>query len=305
VGLPESLVRYVTRTLESVILDDASSLNGFSTDPYIVQHHTRSVLCLPLINQTKLTGVLYLEHNLASYVFTPERITVLKVLASQAAISLENRRLYLDLGDREAKIRRLVDANVLGIFFWNLEGAIVGANEAFLRLVQYSREDLVSGLVRWTELTSDEWRDRDKQAIADVIRTGIVQPFEKEYLRKDGARVPVLLGSAMFEGSRSEGVSFVLDLSEQKRAEGEISALKDELYRENLALRDAYREISELKEKLVQEKLIWNRKSAARWISSRLWETVQHSCACCNWSRPSDPAIQLFCYSVKQERVRS
>jgi formate hydrogenlyase transcriptional activator len=210
---------------------------------------------LPLINQTKLTGVLYLENNLASYVFTPERITVLKVLASQAAISLENTRLYLDLGDREAKIRRLVDANVLGIFFWNLEGAIVGANEAFLRMVQYGREDLVSGLVRWTELTPDEWRERDKQAIADVIRTGIVQPFEKEYLRKDGARVPVLLGSAMFEGSRSEGVSFVLDLSEQKRAEEEINALKDKLYRENLALRDAYREISELKEKLVQEKL--------------------------------------------------
>jgi PAS domain S-box-containing protein len=255
VGLPESLIRYVTRTHESVILDDASSQNGFSTDPYILQHQTRSILCLPLINQAKLTGVLYLENNLASHVFTPERITVLKVLASQAAISLENTRLYRDLEDREAKIRRLVDANVLGIFFWNLEGAIVGANEAFLRMVEYSREDLVSGRVRWTDLTPDEWRERDEQAIADVIRTGTVQPFEKEYFRKDGTRVPVLLGSAMFEGSRDGGVAFVLDLSEQKRAEGEIGALKDQLYRENLALRDAYREISELKEKLVQEKL--------------------------------------------------
>jgi PAS domain S-box-containing protein len=255
VGLPESLVRYVTRTHESVILDDASSQNGFSTDPYILQRHTRSVLCLPLMNQAKLTGVLYLENNLVSHVFTPERITVLKVLASQAAITLENTRLYHDLEDREAKIRRLVDANVLGIVFWNLEGAIVGANEAFLSMVEYSREDLVAGCVRWTDLTPDEWRERDEQAIADLTRTGTVQPFEKEYFRKDGTRVPVLFGSAMFEGNRNEGVAFVLDLSEQKRAEGEIRALKDQLYRENLALRDAFREISELKEKLVQEKL--------------------------------------------------
>jgi len=255
VGLPESLVRFVTRTHESVILDDASSQNGFSTDPYILQHHTRSILCLPLINQAKLTGVLYLENNLASHVFTPERITVLKVLASQAAISLENTRLHRDLEEREAKIRRLVDADVLGIFFWNLEGGIVGANEAFLRMVEYSREDLVSGRVRWTDLTPDEWRERDEQAITDVKETTTVQPYEKEFFRKDGTRVPVLLGSAMFEGSRDEGVAFVLDLSEQKRAEGEIRGLKDQLYRENLALRDAYREISELKEKLVQEKL--------------------------------------------------
>ncbi|QNI34606.1 sigma 54-interacting transcriptional regulator [Alloacidobacterium dinghuense] len=255
VGLPESLVRYVMRTHERVILDDASSQNWFSTDPYFLQHQTRSVLCLPLTHQAELTGVLYLENNLASHVFTPERTTVLKVLASQAAISLENTWLYRDLEDREAKIRRLVDANVLGIFFWNLEGGIVGANEEFLRMVDYDREDLASGRVRWTDLTPEEWRKRDEQAIADVIRTGSVQPFEKEFFRKNGTRVPVLVGSAMFEGSRSEGVAFVLDLSEQKRAEGEIRALKDQLYRENLALHDAYREISELKEKLVQEKL--------------------------------------------------
>ena len=119
----------------------------------------------------------------------------------------------------EAKIRRLVEANVVGIVMWNLEGAITGANDAFLRMVQYDREDLASGRVRWTDLTPAEWRGHDERAVADLKATGIFQPFEKEYFRKDGSRVPVLLGGALFEGSGNEGVAFVLDLSDQKRAE--------------------------------------------------------------------------------------
>ena len=119
----------------------------------------------------------------------------------------------------EAKIRRLVEANVVGIVMWNLEGAITGANEAFLRMVQYDREDLASGRVRWTDLTPAEWRGHYERAVADLKATGIFQPFEKEYFRKDGSRVPVLLGGALLEENGNEGVAFVLDLSEQKRAE--------------------------------------------------------------------------------------
>jgi PAS domain S-box-containing protein len=117
----------------------------------------------------------------------------------------------------EAKIRRLVEANVVGIVMWNLEGAITGANDAFLRMVQYDREDLASGRVRWTDLTPAEWRGHDEQAVADLKGTGSFQPFEKEDFRKDGSRVPVLLGGALFEGIGKEGVAF--DLSDQKRAE--------------------------------------------------------------------------------------
>ena len=116
--LPESVLHYVLRTRESVILDDAATQPSFAADPYVRQHQARSILCLPLINQAKLIGVLYLENNLAPRVFAPARIAVLKLLASQAAISLENTRLYRDLDEREAKIRRLVDANIIGIFIW-------------------------------------------------------------------------------------------------------------------------------------------------------------------------------------------
>jgi len=113
----------------------------------------------------------------------------------------------------------LVEANVAGIVLWNLEGAITGANEAFLRMVQYASEDIAAGRVRWTDLTPAEWRASDERALADLKAFGMFQPFEKEYFRKDGSRVPVLLGGTLFERGGNEGVAFVLDLTEQKRTQ--------------------------------------------------------------------------------------
>src|SRR4030088_2537044 len=135
------------------MLDDASAQNPFPADEYIRQKHARSILCLPLVKQAKLIGALYLENNPASHVFTPARISVLELLASQAAISLENARLYNDLREREARIRRLVDSDIIGIMMWDFEGRILDASEAFLHIVGYSRDDLLSGGLRWTALT--------------------------------------------------------------------------------------------------------------------------------------------------------
>jgi len=227
--MPESLVHYVMRTRETVILEDASSQNPFSADPYIFQRRPRSILTLPLINQGKLISILHLENNLTAHVFTPDRISVLKVLASQAAISLENTRLYRDLEDRERKIRRLVDANIMAIFLWNIEGAIVASNEAFLRMVRYDREDVASGRLRWTNMTPTEWREHDERALAEIKASGSVQPYEKEFFRKDGSRVPVLAAGALFEEGGSEGVAFALDLSEQKQQETERERLRYQL----------------------------------------------------------------------------
>jgi PAS domain S-box-containing protein len=217
--LPESVLHYVIRTRESVILNDALAQNPFSADEYICQKRARSVLCLPLVKQAKLIGVLYLENNLVSHVFTPARISVLELLASQAAISLENARLYNDLREREARIRRLVDSDVIGIMMWDLEGRILEANQAFLHMVGYTRDDLVSGGLCWTGLTPPEWKYTHERAVVELRATGSHKPFEKEYLRKDGSRVPVLLGGATFDERGDQGVSFVLDLTERKRAE--------------------------------------------------------------------------------------
>ena len=132
----------------------------------------------------------------------------------------ERKRAEQALREREGKIRRLVDANIIGIFIWDIDGRIIEANDAFLRMVGYDHEDIVSGRMRWTELTPPEWRDPDvRRWLPELKMTGSLQPFEKEYFRKDGSCVPVLIGVATFEEDGNQGVAFVLDLTERKRAE--------------------------------------------------------------------------------------
>ena len=107
--LPESVLHYVIRTLESVVLHDASVANLFSRDGYLKRGRTRSILCLPIVKQAKLAGVLYLENNLTAGAFTSDRIAVLELLASQAAISLEHAQLYADLQQENAERKRAED----------------------------------------------------------------------------------------------------------------------------------------------------------------------------------------------------
>src|ERR1700704_3266316 len=131
----------------------------------------------------------------------------------------ERKRAEGALRESEAKIRRLVDSNIIGIFVTGLEGRVLEANDAFLHLVGHDRDDLVSGRIRWMDLTPPEWRERDRRALAELNSNTIAQPYEKEFFRKDGSRVPVLIGGALFEEGGNEGVAFVLDLTERKRAE--------------------------------------------------------------------------------------
>jgi PAS domain S-box-containing protein len=217
--LPESVFQYVLRTKERVVLHDAGSGSTFSDAGYARRHAARSALCMPLLKQTRLVGVLYLENTLASGVFTSARMALLELVASEAAISLENARLNVELREREARVRRLVDSNIIGIVIWHVDGRVLDANEAFLRLVGYRREELVSGLVRWIDLTPPEWHERDAVTLAALPSVGAAHAHEREFIRKDGARVSVLAGGAVFDGSPDEGVAFVLDLTERKRAE--------------------------------------------------------------------------------------
>ena len=276
-ALPVSVLHYVLRTRESVILDDAAAENDFSADPYIRQHYPRSVLCLPLLNQSKLIGVLYLENNLAPRVFAPARIAVLKLLASQAAVALENTRLYRDLAEREAKIRRLVDANIVGIFLWDFEGRILEANDAFLRMIGYDREDLAAGRIRWTDLTPLEWLERDAQSLSEVKITGRLQPFEKEYFRKDGSRVPVLIGVAVFEEGGNEGVAFVLDLTDRKQAEAEAREMQMELAHANRIAT-----VGQLTTSIAHE------------INQPIGATVTNAQAALRWLRAEPPNLQAL-----------
>jgi PAS domain S-box-containing protein len=105
------------------------------------------------------------------------------------------------------------------VYFWNTKGDVTGANDAFLRMVGYSREDLEAGRIRWPDMTPPELIDQDRRALGELAATGVCEPFEKEFIRQDGSRVPILVGPAMFEDDSNEGFCFVIDLSERKKLE--------------------------------------------------------------------------------------
>ncbi len=156
----------------------------------------------------------------------PDELDKVVVSFNDLCASLQS--AYDDLRERETRIRRLVESNIIGIFFWNLNGAITQANDALLDMVGTSREDLLSGRVSWADMTPPEYLGSDERAIAEIKATGSCRPYEKEFLHKDGHRVPVFLGGALLEGSGDEGVAFVLDLTERRQAEANARAYEVE-----------------------------------------------------------------------------
>jgi PAS domain S-box-containing protein len=130
---------------------------------------------------------------------------------------------YGDLQEREAKVRRLVDSNIIGICIFDLDRRIIEANDAFLSIVGYSRDDVVSGRLSFASLTPPEWAGADERLLAELASTGTWRPAEKDFVRKDGNRVPVLVGGATFGELRHQGVAFVVDLTDRKRAEAELA----------------------------------------------------------------------------------
>jgi PAS domain S-box-containing protein len=287
--LPESVLHYVIRTRETVILDDALAQNPFSTDEYISQKLARSILCLPLVKQSKLIGVLYLENKLASHVFTPARISVLELLASQAAISLENARLYNDLGEREARIRRLVDSNIIGVMIWNFQGRIIEVNQAIIDMLGYSREELISDRMVWAQLTPAEWARADQDSLAQISATGSSRSYEKEYFRKDGSRVPILIAGARIEWKRDEGVAFIIDMTERKRAEEKLRASEQRLLDAQMELAHVVR-ITTLGELTA---------SIAHEVNQPLAGVIANAEACLRWLRRGTPDVDAACRSVE------
>jgi PAS domain S-box-containing protein len=122
----------------------------------------------------------------------------------------------------EERFRRLFDSNTIGIAIADLNGNTVEANDAYLAMLGVTREELLAGRVHWDELTPEEHRGRDQVAVEELQRTGIAAPWEKEFLRKDGTRVPVLIGVAMLKASEGSVLAYVVDLTERRRLEGQF-----------------------------------------------------------------------------------
>src|ERR1700716_1296657 len=190
-------------------------------------------------------------------------------------------RLHGEIEERETKIRRLVDSNIMGVFIWDFDGRILEANDEFLRMVSFDREDLVSGRIRWADLTPPDWRDMNNARIEQQKSSGGSEPFEKEYTRKDGSYVPVLIGGATFEEGGNQGVAYVLDLTERKRVEAEARE-NEQRYREaqlKLACVTRVTTLGELTASIAHE------------VNQPLAAVVANAEACLRWLRPGTPDL--------------
>ncbi|RJR32352.1 MAG: PAS domain S-box protein [Desulfobacteraceae bacterium] len=127
------------------------------------------------------------------------------------------------LRESETRLRRLYESGLIGVLYWNIKGTVSDANEKLLEMIGYTRAELEECRIDWVSLTPPEYRSLDEQALAELRTTGVNRrPFEKEFIRKDGTRIPVIIAGAMLDESYSEGVAVVLDISERKRIEEEL-----------------------------------------------------------------------------------
>ena len=227
--LPQSVLHYAIRTQERVLLDDASSDNLYSEDEYLRRKRCRSVLCLPIVKQQKLVGALYLENNLSPHVFTPERVAVLELLASQASISLENAALYTEL---QIKVGLL---QLLPVSAWTLrpDGTPDFVNQVWLEFAGQTPDFVRSHAEAWMNAVHPDDREMAIKSFWDGVRSGQDFAFETRSLRaRDGTyrwhlQQAVVLRDA--EGKVLKFVGTTTDIDDQKRAEEKLRQTQADL----------------------------------------------------------------------------
>lgn len=147
------------------------------------------------------------------------RLEVFRREQVEAELRRHTDELVDALGISEERLRQVIQSDLIGIFSWDEAGNVLEANDAFLRFTGYQREELGAGLLRWSDLTPEEFHHLDRQAARELQRQGKCTSYETQCLGKDGRRIPILVGAVVLEGRSDRGVAFVLDLSEQKKAE--------------------------------------------------------------------------------------
>jgi PAS domain S-box-containing protein len=210
--------------------------------PFLERLAVTSAITLPLISRGKVMGVANLMRSRPEDPYTEDDLELVERIAEYAALAMANARLHAaervarDLADKTAnalrqadsRFARLSDSGIIGILVSNVAGQVSVVNDALLKLLGYSREEILSGQVAWSSLTPPDALEARARAIEQLASSGFSDPSERELFHKDGRRVPVLVGSAMIEGEEQLCISFVVDLSARKEALVAAERLREE-----------------------------------------------------------------------------
>jgi len=222
--MPQSILSYVQRTQEAVILDNVPEQNLFAEDEYLLKKQPKSVLCLPLIRQAVLIGILYLENNLITGTFTYEKLAILEVLTTQVAISLENARLYHTLEDSQERLNLALQSGKIGIWSWDILSNQITWDEQLYQLFGATPETLEITLEKILARLHPNDVALHDQSIERAITEGIEHNVEFRVIWEDGSiHYLAARGRAVFNeaGVALHLTGIALDISDRVRAEGE------------------------------------------------------------------------------------
>jgi len=223
VDLPRSVLLYAVRTRGDVLLHNAAEENTFSADEYIRARNPKSIFCLPLLKQTGVIGIVYLENQLTSSVLAADRIAVIKLLAMEAAMSLENVHLYSDLQERETKTRRIIDSALDAVLSMDERGRITEWNAQAATMFGWQRDDAL-GCALSELLIPPQYRDAHDKGMRHFLDTGegplLNRRIEMTARRRDGSEFPVEVSIAPYRiDGKWEFSGFVRDITEKRLAE--------------------------------------------------------------------------------------
>jgi PAS domain S-box-containing protein len=184
--VPESIIQFVARTKETLVIGDATQEDVFTQDSYVKRLQPLSVLCLPIVHRGEISGILYIEHSWLTEVFTRQRVEVLALLASQAAISIENARLYADLQATRDEYRTLYDNAIEGLFRISPNGVLLSANPTLSRILGF--DNVLQLLDEYRELLDRVFLSRERigHFLSELEQQGMVSGFEAQGVTRQG-----------------------------------------------------------------------------------------------------------------------
>jgi predicted ATPase/class 3 adenylate cyclase/GAF domain-containing protein/tRNA A-37 threonylcarbamoyl transferase component Bud32 len=240
--LSSAIINYVARTQESVVLNEASGEGQFTNDLYIKEHKPQSILCTPLINQGKLISIVYLENNLTRGAFTPDRIEVLKLLSSQAAIAIENAKLYSELRESESRLAKFLEAVPVGVGILDANGKPYYGNQKAQQLLCKTNPQSVSA-EKLSEVYqiylggTDRLYPNDRLPLVQALRGESATADDLEIHQGDKIIPLESWGTPIFDAKGKVAYAIVAfqDISERKKAEAERIEFTNQLYELNKA----------------------------------------------------------------------